>query len=103
MTLPLLGRFSWVSCCLSSSFSVVSVTLLQRVSSCLQTFVFLTCSAGVFFGPANVFARESAMLKLLQERRKWGESKGAERGPGGGGEREEKTTARKRCENENTP
>ena len=29
----------------------------------------LTCSAGVFFGCANVFARESAMLKLPEERR----------------------------------
>ena len=31
------------------------------------------CSAGVFFGRANVFARET------EERRKWGESKGAGR------------------------
>ena len=38
------------------------------------------CSAGVFFGRANVFARESAILKLPEERRKWGESKGAEGG-----------------------
>ena len=37
------------------------------------------------------FARESAMLKLPEERRKWGESKGAGRGR----EREEKTPARK--------
>ena len=42
----------------------------------------LACSAGVFFGCANVFARESAMLKLPEERRKWGESKGAGRGRG---------------------
>ena len=29
----------------------------------------LACSAGVFFGRANVFARESAMSKLPEERR----------------------------------
>ena len=51
----------------------------------------LACSAGVFFGRANVFALESAMLKLPEERRKWGESKGAGRGRGIGGEREEKS------------
>ena len=34
-------------------------------------------SAGVFFKRANVFVRESAMLKLQKDRRKWGESKGA--------------------------
>ena len=45
----------------------------------------LARSAGVFFGRANVFARESAMLKLPEERRKWGESKGAGRGRGIGG------------------
>ena len=47
----------------------------------------VACSAGVFFGGANVFARERAMLKLPEERRKWGESKGAGRGRG---ERREK-------------
>ena len=46
------------------------------------------------------FAREIAMLKLPKKRRKWGESKGAERG---GGEREEKTPAGKHCENEKHP
>ena len=39
-------------------------------------FASLACSAGVFFGRANVFARET------EERRKWGESKGAGRGRG---------------------
>ena len=34
----------------------------------------LACSAGVFSGRANVFARESAMSKLPEERRKLGES-----------------------------
>ena len=38
------------------------------------------CSAGVSQGVQ--FARESAMLKLSEERRKWGESKGAGRGRG---------------------
>ena len=42
------------------------------------------CSASVFF-EGTLFARESAMLKLPEERGKWGESKGA-----GGGESEEK-------------
>ena len=45
------------------------------------------------------FARESAMLKLPEERRRWGESKGA----GRGWEREEKTPVRKHCENEKHP
>ena len=31
----------------------------------------LACSAGVFFERANVFARESEMLKLQKKRRKW--------------------------------
>ena len=35
--------------------------------------------ASVFFGRASDFARESAMWKLPEERRKWGESKGAGR------------------------
>ena len=30
------------------------------------------CVAGVFFGRPNVFALESAYLKLPEERRKWG-------------------------------
>ena len=38
------------------------------------------CSAGVSQGAQ--FARESAMLKLSEERRKWGESKGAGSGRG---------------------
>ena len=59
----------------------------------------VACSAGVYYGRTNVFAHESAMLKLPEERWKWGESKGA----GGGGEREEKTPARKHCENEKHP
>ena len=42
----------------------------------------VACSAGVFFGCTNVFACESAMLKLPEEKRKWGESKGAGRGRG---------------------
>ena len=37
----------------------------------------VACSAGVFFRRANVFASESAMLKPPEEKRKWGESKGA--------------------------
>ena len=45
----------------------------QHVTFCLA------CSAGVFFGSTNVFARESAMLKLPEDRRKWGESKRAGR------------------------
>ena len=40
----------------------------------------LACSAGVFFERA--IARESAMLKLSEERRRWKESKGAGRGRG---------------------
>ena len=56
------------------------------------------------FSSSVQFARKSATLKLPEERRKWGESKegGGERrgGSGGGGEREEKTPARKHCENE---
>ena len=40
----------------------------------------VACNAGVFFGRANVFAHESAMLKLPEERRKWGESKEVGRG-----------------------
>ena len=39
----------------------------------------LACSAGVFVGRANVFARESAIFKLPEERRKWGESNRAGR------------------------
>ena len=53
---------------------------------------FLACSEGVSFGRANFFALESAMLKLSEERRKWGESKG---GGGRGGEREQKNACRK--------
>ena len=53
--------------------------------------VTLACSAGVSFGRANVFAPESAVLKLPEERRKWGELEGAGRGRGIGGEGEEKT------------
>ena len=49
----------------------------------------LACSAGVFFGCANVFARESAMLKLPKRGGNGGESKGAGRGRK---EREEKIT-----------
>ena len=40
------------------------------------------------FSLSAQFARESAMLKLPEEKRRWGESKGAGRGRG---EREEKT------------
>ena len=39
-------------------------------------------SAGVFFGRANAFARESAILKLPEERRKWGGVKGSGEGAG---------------------
>ena len=42
-------------------------------------FTTVAWSAGVFFGRASNFARESAMLKLPEERRKWGESNGAGR------------------------
>jgi len=45
----------------------------------------LACSAGVFFGLANVFARESTMLKP-----KRGGNGANQRERGGGGEREEK-------------
>ena len=51
------------------------------------------------FSLSAQFARESAMLKLPEERRRWGKSKGAE----GGGEREEKTPALEHCENEKHP
>jgi len=37
------------------------VLLIQLAS---DTSIFIACSAGVFFGRANVFARENAMLKL---------------------------------------
>ena len=50
------------------------------------------------FIKANVFACESAMLKLLYERRKWGESKGAGRGRG-----ERRENAWKHCKNEKLP
>ena len=46
----------------------------------------LPCSAGIFFGYANVFARESAMLKL----QKRGGNGASQRERGGGGKREKK-------------
>ena len=46
----------------------------------------LPCSVGVFFGYANVFARESAMLKL----QKRGGNGASQRERGGGGKREKK-------------
>ena len=46
----------------------------------------LACSAGVFFGCANVFARESAMLKLPKR----GGNGGSPRERGGGGKREKR-------------
>ena len=63
--------------------------LLRMVIFSLHIIYDFACSAGVFFGRANVFARESAILKLPEERRKWGESKGA----GGGGKREQETSS----------
>ena len=60
---------------------------LTKSQSCLN----LTCSAGVFFGCANVSARESAMLKL--PKRGGNGASQRERGEGdGGGKREEKIT-----------
>ena len=66
---------------------------LTKSQSCLN----LTCSAGVFFGCANVSARESAMLKLpkrggngASQRERGGGGGGG--GVGGGGKREEKIT-----------
>ena len=41
----------------------------------------VVCSAGVFFGRANVFARKSAMLKLPKR----GENRESQRERGGGG------------------
>ena len=49
----------------------------------------LACSAGVFFWCANVFARESAMLKLPRR----GGTGASQRERGGGGKREEKITS----------
>ena len=49
----------------------------------------LACSAGVFFGYANVFARESAMLKLPKR----GGNGASQRERGEGGKREEKITS----------
>ena len=46
----------------------------------------LACSAGVFFGCANVFARESAMLKLPKR----GGNGGSPREREGGGKREKR-------------
>ena len=46
----------------------------------------LACSAGVFFGCANVFARESAKLKLPKR----GGNGGSPRERGGGGKREKR-------------
>ena len=60
---------------------------LTKSQSCLN----LTCSAGVFFGCANVSARESAMLKL-PKRGGNGASQRERGGGGGGGKREEKIT-----------
>ena len=60
----------------------VSICYITRVKHLHEPSVSIACSAGVFFGRANVFACESAILKLTEERRKWGESKGAGRGRG---------------------
>ena len=60
---------------------------------------FLACSEGVSFGRANFFALESAMLKLSEERRKWGKSKG---GGMGWGERTEKCLAENTVKMRNT-
>ena len=66
---------------------------------CLYVAVFvfclaLACSASVFFGRANVFLAKS----------KRGEKMGRVKRSGvGGGEREEKTPARKHCENKQHP
>ena len=49
----------------------------------------LACSAGVFFGCANVFARESAILKLPKR----GGNGASQRERGGSGKREEKITS----------
>ena len=46
-----------------------------------MTIKYVTCSAGVSLSAQ--FARESDMLKPPEERRRWGESKGAGRGRGG--------------------
>ena len=58
---------------------------LSRNQSCKtrSSTRFLACSEGVSFGRANFFALESAILKLSEERRKWGESKGGGMGRGG--------------------
>ena len=47
--------------------------------------VLLACSSDIFCGCANVFSRESTMLKL--------QKRGKSKGGGGGGEREEKMPA----------
>ena len=62
----------------------VSICYITRIKHLHEPSVSIACSAGVFFGRANAFGRESAILKLPEERRKWG-------GVKGGGEREEKT------------
>ena len=49
----------------------------------------LACSAGVFFGYANVFARESAMFKLPKR----GGNGVSRRERGEGGKRDEKITS----------
>ena len=42
------------------------------MNSAFVLYLGLACGAGVFFGSPNVFALESAKLKLPEERRKWG-------------------------------
>ena len=61
-------RFRW------RYYSKVGSILPLSLSFELSWRTHVACSAGVSFGRANVFARESAMLKLPEERRKWGES-----------------------------
>ena len=71
-------------CLVSILIQNILLILLCIVIFSLHIIYDLACSAGVFFGRANVFAREAPILKLPKER-KWGESKGAGRG------REERT------------
>ena len=92
--------FRWDKHSFISNGKIIFSNRWLHINYCKHCFSYsnVACSAGVFFGHANVFARESAMLKP-----KRGGNGASQRERGGGGEREEKTPARKHCENEKHP
>ena len=59
----------------------------------------LACSAGVFLGRANFFLAKAH----VESRKEGGKMWGVKRSGVGGGKREQKTPARKHCENEKHP